>query len=450
MLSSIRGVRLTTAVQQYPRLLTSLNTMKKYSSLADTVQSESGTYPQLLITKKNVAEIKSEPAAVPTASDLKPGEVLCKVDQVALTSNNVTYAVTGAPNLFNYWGFFPSGQDDKYGMVPVWGYADVTASSNPDVAVGERLYGFYPLAGHCVLQADRITAKGFRDAAPHRQKLNAIYNQYVRSHVPTADSPVSPKKHSSTEHLNSIMRPMFTTSFLLDDFLWQCSEDAPEDTSKVNVSDAIKSARVDSQNKENNATSVGVIDTYIISSASSKTGYGTAFLMHSNRESRKGAYKIIGLTSQPNVQFVESLGIYDQVLTYDQVDQLPSKETTAIYADFSGNAKLRAKIHNYYQDNLKKDVVIGVTDFTNQGSAKGLPGARAEAFFAPSAALKRQQEWGVEGLTNKIEDNLAQFVEFSKPHVDVTVVKGEENIRKLWTDMVEWKVSPQQGFIAQF
>eukprot|EP01134_Creolimax_fragrantissima_P004386 CFRG4386T1 len=407
-------------------------------------QPEDTTFHQLFIRKDNIHNTMIAKQSVLPSTDLKPGQILCKVDQVAITSNNVTYAVTGKPDKFNYWQFFPTGQDE-WGMVPTWGYADVTVSCNPDIPVGDRVYGLYPLAEYCLLNADKVTATGFRDSAEHRQALNAVYNQYVRSHTPTAASTTSPIRHTSTEHLNSILRPMFTTSFLLDDFLWQCSS-APMYSSSHNESHV----KTSNQNRANNSTNVGHIDEYIISSASSKTGYGTAFLLNRRRAERKGTYKIVGLTSECNVEFVKDLGLYDTVLTYDEIDKLPSREGKVIYADFSGNCKLRSDIHHFYGDNLMKDVVIGITDYMHQGSAKGLPGVRAEPFFAPSQVLQRQKEWGKEVLFAKIESNLGSFVDYCNGRVDITEVNGAQNIQKLWHDLVEWKVTPEQGFIAKF
>ena len=63
---------------------------------------------------------------------LEPGEVRLAVDAFALTANNVTYAAIG--DLLQYWSFFPA--PDRWGRVPVWGYADVVESTLDDVPVG--------------------------------------------------------------------------------------------------------------------------------------------------------------------------------------------------------------------------------------------------------------------------------------------------------------------------
>lgn len=353
----------------------------------------------------NHAQIADTAIAVRPAPQLSAdGEILCQIKRIALTANNITYAVTG--DFLKYWDFFPTGEEG-WGMVPVWGYADVLESRHPEIAAGERLYGYWPLANYLVIEPDKVSPRGFVDGAPHRQHLNLIYNQYSR----TGNVPRS----LAEEGMQAIYRPMFTTSFLLDDYLWDSASTAK---------------------------------THIISSASSKTGYGTAFLLSANRAER-AEYTIVGLTSSKNVLYVESLGLYDLVLAYDQVDQLPNRTEPAVYSDFSGNAKLRAQIHHHYGEQMIKDVVIGVTDWTQQGSAKGLPGARAEMFFAPSQAQKRLAEWGQVRFGEQLSSNLKRFIDFAGQNLTLKTVSDMESIQALWVDMVAGKVDPKLGMIVE-
>ena len=55
---------------------------------------------------------------------------------------------------------------------------------------------------------------------------------------------------------------------------------------------------------------------------------------------------MIGLTSGGNVDFVRSLGCYDEVVTYDQVTAIPPAEPTA-YVDMAGNSALREALHRH-------------------------------------------------------------------------------------------------------
>lgn len=358
---------------------------------------------QFLTNKNQIGEMITSQKAVPET--LGDGQILCKVDQVALTANNVTYAVTG--NMLKYWDFFPT-DDAGWGIVPMWGYADVIQSNHADVPVGERLYGYWPFGSHVVMDATKVTPQSLMDGVEHRQGLNAIYNQYTR----TANSPGF---EPAFENLVALLRPMFTTSFLLDDYIYDSSPTAK---------------------------------TIVVSSASSKTGYGTAFCLAQNKADR-GDYTIVGLTSAGNVAYVTGLGLYDKVLSYDQVDQLPGKDAPAVYADFSGNAKLRAAIHHHYGENMVRDIVIGVTDWTQQGSAKGLPGASAEMFFAPSQAQKRMKEWGGGDFMRRVGTDLTSFIQFASSQIEISEMTDPAEISQLWTDMVKGKVDPKIGYILK-
>ncbi|MEM7800627.1 MAG: DUF2855 family protein [Chloroflexota bacterium] len=361
--------------------------------------------PQLLITKNNIGECEIYSANLPKERQI--GRILCKIDKVALTANNVTYAVIGAHPSFRYWQFFPV-EDESKGLVPVWGFADVVESTHPEIEVGERLYGYWPLAGYLELEPSKVSTHGFVDGARHRQDLSLIYNQYVRTAVSQEFTP-------ENEPYHAIMRPMFTTSFLLDDYLW---ESAPE------------------------------AGTFIISSASSKTGYGTAFQLKNKRGDR-APYQIVGLTSASNVEYVKKLGLYDMVLPYSEVSTLPHDGSPVAYADFSGNAALRQAIHEKYTDALIRDVVVGVTDWTRQGSAQGLPGAKPENFFAPSQAQKRISEWGGSRFMLKVAQDLMAFISYSAGYMHIVEVEPMKEVGPLWENMVNGKVDPSKGYILR-
>ena len=91
-----------------------------------------------------------------------------------------------------------------------------------------------------------------------------------------------------------------------------------------------------------------------ISSASSKTAYGTAFLLQG-----KGP-ELVGLTSPANVEFTESLGCYDRVIAYDRIAGLNS-DTPTVYLDVAGSGELRDNLRAHLGDLLVRDVVVGVT-----------------------------------------------------------------------------------------
>lgn len=304
----------------------------------------------LLVRKNDLASTRLETTGDAPLAD---GQVRVRVASFALTSNNITYAAFG--DAMAYWQFFPTSEEG-WGTIPVWGFGAVVQSLHPGVAVGERLYGYYPMASATVLTPARLTSAGFYDGAPHRRELHAVYNQYLRC---SADPFYTP----ATEDIQALLRPLFITSFLIDDFL------ADNDFFGAK--------------------------TLLLSSASSKTAYGTAFQL-----AQRPGIDVIGLTSPANVAFCESLGCYSRVLTYDQLDQI-SADAACLYVDFAGNAALRLAIHTRFA-NLKYSCSIGGTHVAELGSARDLPGPRATLFFAPAQIKKRGADWGPAGLGQRL------------------------------------------------
>jgi hypothetical protein len=330
-----------------------------------------------------------------------PGQALIRVDRVGMTANNVTYAVFG--DAMKYWDFFPA--DDGWGRVPLWGFGEVVASNADGVEAGTRLYGYFPTSSHLVVQPDKVDARGFRDASPHRQHLPTPYNGLTTT---TGD----PAYEARREDLQVLYRPLFMTSFMLADFL--------EDTGLFGASSVV------------------------ISSASSKTSYGTAFLL-------QGKVKTVGLTSKGNLAFTESLGCYDEVLTYDQATELPKDRT--VYADVAGNAALRRAVHEHLADDLVHSAVVGAAHHDAEpdlgGGASRLPGARPTFFFAPDQMRKRYADWGPDGVEAKHAEAWRRFVPVVEGWVDVVLGTGPEALRDDWLETLAGETSPRTGHVVQ-
>ena len=94
----------------------------------------------------------------------------------------------------------------------MWGFAEVVESRAEGVAVGERCYGYWPMGRYLVVQPARVGKHGFVDGAAHRAALPAVYNQIQRC---AAD----PGYVAAQEAQQALLRPLFITSFLIDDFL---------------------------------------------------------------------------------------------------------------------------------------------------------------------------------------------------------------------------------------
>src|SRR5690606_34002190 len=109
-----------------------------------------------------------------------------------------------------YWNFYPAPAG--WGHLPAWGFAEVVESHCSNVRIGERYYGYLPIASHVVLQPGDVEARGFLDGSAHRQPMNPLYNRYLH----TARDP---DYSAAGENVIALLRPLFLTSFVLDDFL---------------------------------------------------------------------------------------------------------------------------------------------------------------------------------------------------------------------------------------
>ncbi|MGH8458430.1 MAG: DUF2855 family protein, partial [Nevskiales bacterium] len=294
------------------------------------------------VARDDLRNARQVEVQVPEPQD---GEVLLRIERFAFTSNNITYAVFG--EAMQYWKFFPA--PDGWGRIPVWGFAEVTESKHAQVGVGERIYGYLPMSTHLIVQPERVSTAAFMDGSTHRRPLPGAYQQYSRV---THDSDFS----TENEDLHALLRPLFFTSFLIDDFL---------------ADNDLFGARA-----------------VVLSSASSKTALGTAFLLKHH-----GRCEVIGLTSPGNAAFCAGLGCYDRVLGYDQLQSLPA-DTPTVFVDMAGNGTLLHDIHHHFGDSLKHSCMVGGTHWEQRETQHALPGPRPEFFFAPTRIKKRMQDWG--------------------------------------------------------
>lgn len=341
--------------------------------------------------------------------DLDPGQVLMKVSRFAFTANNITYAAFG--DAMRYWEFFPA--PDGTGIIPVWGFADVLESRCEGVEVGQRYYGYYPMATHAVVEPVQVNPAGFIDGVSHRRELAVIYNH----HAACASDPVYRKDKEAQQML---FRPLFTTSFLLEDLF---------------ADNAFYGAQ-----------------TLYLTSASSKTALGMAYLLHHNRDSRDQQYEIVGLTSPGNKAFVESLGCYDRVVTYEEIDGLPADESSAI-ADFAGDANLLLQLHKQLSPGLKYSCMIGASHWTAQagsalgGNSDGMPGPTPEFFFAPSQAEKRISQWGADVFQGNLGTAWTGFMAFVDSWLSVETRLGQLEAERVYQDVLAGRSDPRVGYI---
>jgi hypothetical protein len=328
-----------------------------------------------------------------------PGEILLEIEKYAFTANNITYAILGDD--LRYWNFFPTENQDN-GIIPVWGIARAVKSENPDLEVGSRFYGYFPMASELKVLPSKIRETGFTDQTPHRTTLPAIYNFYSNL--------ASDEMHiTNYENLELVFRPLFSTSFLLDDFLFS--------------NDFYDSSEV------------------IITSASSKTAIALAYLL-SLRKKARPELRITGFTSKSNLEFVRSLGCYDELFLYDSFDKLPLKNSVII--DFSGNQKSLNDMKNHLTDFLKYTSLVGLVQWDKRETKSD--STIGTVFFAPQQVKKRSKEWGISGFQKMVSASWNKFIDFAKDHFKVIEVSPED-LGKVYSENLQGKVPPNSAYV---
>jgi len=181
-----------------------------------------------------------------------------------------------------------------------------------------------------------------------------------------------------------------------------------------------------------------------ITSASSKTGLGLAYLLKKNQAEH--GKKIIGLTSPRNIAFVKNTGYYDEVIAYADVEnQMPNDATTIV--DMAGNSKLLLSVSALLEDKLKFVSLIGYTDWLAEKDFKKVPNSKF--FFAPSFAQIKYQEWGVEKTNQVVAEQLSLFIKEASEWLTLEFIENNNDLTKLYLEMLQGKVDPSKGCIVK-
>lgn len=358
---------------------------------------------QFQVNKNNFAQIRTVESSA--TSELATGDIRVTVNRFAFTANNITYAAAG--DMLGYWQFFPPLGDDTegWGVIPVWGFAEITESTVDALPVGERLFGYFPPADHLLMTPQGVTKQRFIDGAEHRSQLPPGYNMYRRVAA-------EPGYDSSMDNERMLLWPLFITSFCLWDSL-----------------------------QFNNWYGAKQV---IVVSASSKTSIGLAYALHDDET----APAAIGITSSRNLDLVNSLGLYDSSLTYDAIEELDANQPTVI-VDMSGNSSVLGRLHSHLGENMKHCVNVGITHWEATGENPDINAQRSEFFFAPAHIQMRVKDWGAEGFDEKTANFIKATVMKSRSWLKLKTLHGLDGLESVYADVCAGSVAPNEGIIIE-
>jgi hypothetical protein len=353
----------------------------------------------VLVRRHDIAKVRIEETVPPPLGD---GAVRLKIENFAVTANNITYAAIG--DMHGYWDFFPVSEDE--GIVPVWGHAVVEASIHPDLAIGDRLYGFLPMASHVDLLIGEVDEDTVSEISPHRLSMSPFYNQYTRIANDVSRDPAG-------EAARNLFEPLFRTSFLIEAMFRKAAWHGAEQL--------------------------------VVTSASSKTALALAHVV------RAQSPEIVrtGLTSKGNLDFVRGTGLYDAVLAYEDVDHLPVANTVIV--DFAGDGRVVGGVRRHLGDALAYNCLVGATHVAALGlpATTELPGPDPILFFAPDHATAVIGEIGAAAFGARVDERWKSFVSDAVSMIAAEYRDGLAAAAEAFVATVRGSTRPDTGIIVR-
>ncbi|MDA3644499.1 DUF2855 family protein [Saccharopolyspora indica] len=302
------------------------------------------------------------------------GSVLLRVERFVLTSNNLTYARFGRQ--LGYWAPFPA-RAPEWGRVPAWGAARIVDGDPALAAPGELFTGFLPMATHVLVRAEP-RPDGLRATAPERADMHPLYRDLTRIDDSVGDAELA---------VTAGVAP--TAAHLADDL----GERSP--------------AQV------------------VFSSATSRTALTTAVVL------REAGTRIIGLTAAERTGIAARTGVFDVVLPYDDIADLPAVADT-VYVDIAGNPAVTAAVHRTLGSALVRSVGVGVTHTATPSGPATPPGPPVERFNVGARRIEVAARIGEPEMEARERAARGSLAAWAAEHLGVERTTGLDQARSVW------------------
>jgi hypothetical protein len=179
----------------------------------------------------------------------------------------------------------------------------------------------------------------------------------------------------------------------------------------------------------------------VIPSASSKTAIGLAYALAADDNQRTA----IGVTSAKNKAMVEALGLYDQVVTYDDIETGIANKPTVI-VDMSGHGGVLGRLHKHLGDNMKFTSSVGLTHFGDMGPGPDFIKERSAMFFAPSHIQKRGKDWGKGEFDRRAAAFWAEAAVRSASWLTIQRGDGVDAVASAWAEVLAGKTDANKSW----
>lgn len=323
-----------------------------------------------------------------------PDALVLEVLRFSLATNNLGYVMLG--DVLRSWDAYPS-PTPGWGRVPVWGAARVLAAPPGVADVGTVVTGYLPMATHTALRATAVP-EGVLAVDQPRAAMLPIYRRL------TTAPPELAQWDERQIDVDTVLLAVFPFAALLSRELQQA-------------------------------------DRVVVSSASSRSAAALARLLS------VAGTTVTGLTSARHRDAVESFGVYEDVLTYDDIGALPLRGDV-VYADLAGAAEVSAALRSRLGPRLAATVVVGGTHLRSWS---------ADAPQDPTVSVfstgDREQELAAEIGQDAIEQlYLAARTElngWAGQWLQVRTMSGLEAADATWRDIAAGRSDPLSAVVIR-
>lgn len=366
----------------------------------------------------------------------------------ALTSNNLSYARGG--KTLHWWDAFPVPDgspeefkdEEKWGVVPAWGYGRVLESNIEAITKESLLWGFWPVSSHPFqIQLEPIKPDGnWRATDQHRSKLMSIYNRYEQ---------VIPGDLDRMK-MTALCKPLWMGPYSLNRGVF-----APEGIHPLGAGGTWAEG-------DSDLTSAAVI----VLSASSKTGRSFSWELAKNRDlAAQGPLALLQLTSAPDT--LPSFPCTDlpiKAARYGDQDAITwvaiIHPKRIVIVDFGASDEVVQSLHASASSLCPNAVTIIAVGF----EAKVYSPEELQSRISQNKSLGKVQLNASELRDRLIErDGTEQYFEEQNKAWDcfyqekgygaidvrtLTAVEGKNGIEGAWDDLCTRSVNPSVGIIV--
>jgi hypothetical protein len=109
---------------------------------------------------------------------------------------------------------------------------------------------------------------------------------------------------------------------------------------------------------------------------------------------------------------------------------------------------VRDSVHSHYEGKLRHSAVVGATHHDKLAALPdSLPGPRPAFFFAPDRVFKRSQEWGREGLGERLAEAWHPYVKWTGGWLEVIHERGGEALERAYLELLDGHIDPATAHV---